>query len=130
LIHAHGSLAPVRFDVVANNLGLTGLFSSGAQYGLMRLSLAGDPASGVSPGFGLKLFVDGQISANLIGMFSLDGQGADYNYFRHQLKTRVRKPTGTSFFNSLGLDAGQLLFQTGADPATSLASDQVRATAF
>jgi len=115
---------PITYAVTTNSLGLTGVFASGSQNALLRLSLAADPANGYSPGFAIKFLVDGQVSANVIGMYSLDTQGDNYNFFFNQLKTRITTPTGTSFFSSLGLEAGLLLFETGAKPATQLNVDQ------
>ena len=123
-IHPHGALVPITWSVVSNSLGLTGVYASGSTSALLRLSLAGDPASGFSPGFAIKFLIDGQVSANLIGMYSLDSQGQNYNFFFNQLKTRIPTPTSNSFFTSLGLEAGLLLFETGATPATQLNPNQ------
>lgn len=123
-IHGRSALAKIKYTVVSNTLGLTGIYNTGAPNGVIRLSLAGDPTNSFSPGFGIKFFVNGQVSANLVGMFSLDGQGANYNFFANQLKTRIAKPTTTNFLTGIAADVGIARFETGAKPATQLDPDQ------
>ena len=87
-IHAHGSVAKVKFNSTENT-PFTGLFK-GADYGLLRLSLTGDPADrGFAPGLALKLFIDGQKSANFSALVSLSGQGNNYNFFANELSNIV-----------------------------------------
>lgn len=87
-IHAHGSVARVKF-VPAANTPFTGLFQE-AEYGLLRLSVTGDPHDrGFAPGLALKLFVDGHPSENVSALVSLTGQGQNYNFFAHELSNIV-----------------------------------------
>jgi len=71
-IHTVGSIAKVKF--VAKSNPFTGIFQ-GADYGYVRLSSAHDPANpvGVAPGMGLKFLRDGVDSANLVSMYSVNG---------------------------------------------------------
>eukprot|EP00656_Telonema_subtile_P029374 TRINITY_DN3251_c0_g1_i9.p1 TRINITY_DN3251_c0_g1~~TRINITY_DN3251_c0_g1_i9.p1 ORF type:complete len:450 (+),score=132.35 TRINITY_DN3251_c0_g1_i9:102-1451(+) len=88
LIHSFGSVAQVKLTAAKNNT-FTGLFE-GADHGVIRLSLAANPAfAGFTPGFGLKFFRDGQPSGNIISMYALSGQGSDYNFFKHSFKNHV-----------------------------------------
>jgi len=124
LVHAYGALAKVVWAVQpdAAALGYTGVYASGSTAAIIRLSLAGKPGS-FSPGFAVKFLIDGQTSANIIGMFSLDGQGTtDFDYFRNQLKTTVPLPANaaSSFITQRGLTE----FETGSTPATNLMPDQ------
>lgn len=83
---------------------LGGLFE-GAEYGVIRASLVKDPNSpclGIpftsgcfSPGIAVKMLRDDTYSGNLIAMDILgEGQGRDFNFFTHPMKTWVPKPTG------------------------------------
>jgi len=124
LVHAYGALAKIVWAVQpdAAALGYTGVYASGSTEAIIRLSLAGKPGS-FSPGFAVKFLIDGQTSANIIGMFSLDGQGTtDFDYFRNQLKTTVPLPANAA--SSFITQSGLTQFETGATPATNLMPDQ------
>jgi hypothetical protein len=87
-IHAHGTVAQVKFRAVPDS-PFTGLFK-GADYGFVRLSVTGDPAHrGFAPGLALKLLIDGQPSENVSALFSLTGQGDNYNFFTHEMSNIV-----------------------------------------
>jgi len=68
-IHTVGNTATVKFTPVSNNEGYTGIFASGADHALIRLSLAKQPdqtkttaaeaLDNFIPGFGLKFLRDG-----------------------------------------------------------------------
>ena len=99
-IHAHGSVAKIRF-VPSENTPFSGLFK-GADSGLLRLSVTGDPADrGFAPGLALKLFIDGKPSANFSALVSLSGQGDNYNFFANELSNIVpeEKSFGPKFIN-------------------------------
>jgi hypothetical protein len=84
LIHARGSVAAVELVAVPSKY--TGLYA-GAK-GLIRLSLAIKPGS-FTPGMGLKLFVDGKASANVLAMQTVAGQGDDTNFFAHEFSNII-----------------------------------------
>jgi hypothetical protein len=87
-IHAHGTVAKIKFVPAANN-PFTGLFK-GADYGLLRMSVTGDPkARGFAPGLAIKFLVDGKPAANVSALVSLTGQGQNYNLFAHELSNIV-----------------------------------------
>ena len=87
-LHAHGVMAKVKFAAVPGN-PYTGLFQ-GADSGLLRLSLTGDPADrGFAPGLAWKAFVDGKPSENVSALYTLSGQGTNYNYFANELSQYV-----------------------------------------
>ncbi len=101
-IHAHGSVAKIKFVPEANT-PFTGLFK-GANSGLLRLSVTGDPADrGFAPGLALKLFVDGKPSENFSALVSLSGQGKNYNFFANEFSNIVseEKSFGPKFINLL-----------------------------
>jgi hypothetical protein len=66
----------VRWESTGNH-PFTGIFASGAKYGIMRQSEVDrvDPEvlNSSSPGFGLKLFRDYMPSANILSMYSHRG---------------------------------------------------------
>jgi hypothetical protein len=99
-IHNVGTVSKVEF--VPANLDLyTGIFK-GAKYGLIRLSSAAKPsdskinplANALGPGMGLKFLRDGMDSANLVSMYSVDGQPGDWNFFSNSFSNHVKDATG------------------------------------
>ena len=87
-IHAHGSVAKIKFSPTKDT-PFTGLFK-GADYGLVRLSVTGDPADrGFAPGLAIKFLVDGAQSENFSALVSLTGQADNYNFFAHEFSNIV-----------------------------------------
>ncbi len=87
-IHPQAVMGRVQFNATGGH-GYTGLFQ-GADHGLMRLSITGDPESrGFAPGLALKLFVDGQPSENISALYTLSGQDDNYNFFANELSNYV-----------------------------------------
>jgi hypothetical protein len=87
-IHARASVAKIRF-IPAADTPFTGLFK-GADHGLLRLSLTGDPSRrGFAPGLAVKFLIDGRLSANFSALVSLDGQGNNYNFFANDFSNIV-----------------------------------------
>ena len=87
-IHAHGSVAKIEFTATKNT-PFTGLFT-GADYGLVRLSVTGDPADrGFAPGLAIKFLVDGTHSENFSALVSLTGQADNYNFFANEFSNIV-----------------------------------------
>jgi len=80
----------VVFNVDAGSTVFTGIFE-GAKEGLIRLSSAVAPSSSqaLAPGMGLKFLRDGMDSANLVSMYSVDGQPGDWNFFSNNFTTHI-----------------------------------------
>jgi hypothetical protein len=110
LIHPLGVAAKVRWVPFANSF--SGIFGSGAE-GIVRLSIASADVSKFGPGMALKLFVDGQASANLVATYSLDSQGPNPDFFLHPLTTVLNPP------QAVALRLGSLVFKA----ALNLISD-------
>jgi hypothetical protein len=97
LIHARGSLAPVKFTVTANPNGHTGLFATGGDSCVARLSTAINPTGGsFTPGMAIKCYRDNQPSGNIISMYSLDGQGSNWDFFANQFSNVIAEPTSAA----------------------------------
>lgn len=135
-LHPYGAMAKVAF-VPATGHSYTGLFK-GAQCGLLRLSVTGDPADrGFAPGLAWKAFVDGKPSENVSALYTLTGQGSNYNFFSNEMsqyvKQEVNESLGTSLIFSLvsskptqlRVDDMAEVTQTGARVATVKAPTQV-----
>ena len=135
-IHPYGVMAKVKFNPVAGN-PYTGLFQ-GANSGLLRLSVTGDPADrGFAPGLAWKAFVDGKPSQNVSALYTLSGQGTNYNFFANELSQyvlpEVNETLGTTTLFSvvsakptkLRLDDMAEVTQTGAAVATPKAPTQI-----
>jgi len=103
-IHAHGSVAKIKFLPTANT-PFTGLFK-GADHGLLRLSVTADPADrGFAPGLAIKFFVDSNPSENFSALVSLTGQDKNYNLFANEFSNIV------PVVNSLGPKLINLIFR-------------------
>jgi hypothetical protein len=110
-VHRFGVAATVKF-IADPASPFTGLFQ-GADCGIIRLSLLGDPfenhastPTAVAPGLALKLFATGKPSANVAAISSLGGQGKNANFFALELSNMVQpaaSPSGVapaSFFDA------------------------------
>jgi hypothetical protein len=98
-IHTVGSTATVKFVASKNTAGYTGVFQ-GADYGIIRLSTGGPydttkPAAGnFVPAFGLKFLRDKVPSANVFGMYSIDGMPS-WNFFDFDFSNHIPGPTSS-----------------------------------
>jgi hypothetical protein len=87
-IHPHGSMATVAFEP-AEGHPYTGIFK-GAECGLLRLSVTGDPADkGFAPGLAWKTFIDGKNSRNVSALYTLSGQDNNHDFFANELSQYV-----------------------------------------
>jgi hypothetical protein len=94
IIHAQGSVALVRLETYANS-SFTGVLAPppvGGARGIMRMSLAIPPTGkrAFTPGFGLKLFIDGRPSLDILAMNHTVGQGRDVNLFANSFTHDLR----------------------------------------
>jgi hypothetical protein len=85
-IHSVGSVGKVRLEV--KNPQFSGIFK-GADYGIIRLSSALDPKDYLAPGMGLKFLRTGMDSANLVAMWSVNGQPGNWNFFANKFTTII-----------------------------------------
>ncbi|CDW86121.1 UNKNOWN [Stylonychia lemnae] len=100
-IHTVGNTATAKFTPVSNNQGYTGIFQSGADHAVIRLSLAKQPDStkptpaqaedNFIPGFGLKFLRDNTHSGNLVAMYGVDGANT-WNFFRQDFSNHIPDP--------------------------------------
>jgi len=109
LIHTIGVLSQGKLIIKNNPKNYTGIFVSGADNIILRMSLAAEPVVTAGevvflPGLVVKYFRDGIPSSNTFAMFSLLGQNS-YNFFKHDLSNHV-----PSFGDWAGIGS-QLLFQ-------------------
>jgi len=93
-IHAVGSVGKVSWKSSGDH-SYTGIFE-GANYGIVRLSLASEPDEAVvntAPGMGLKFLRDGIESSSLVAMFSVDGQES-WNFFANDFQNHIPSISG------------------------------------
>lgn len=96
-IHSVGIHGKVKF-VSNGSHQYTGIFK-GANNGIIRLSSAAKPVVGsqpLAPGMGLKFLRDGQESANLVAMFSVNGTPGDWNFFSKDFVNHIGAATGAA----------------------------------
>jgi hypothetical protein len=87
-IHSVGVVGKVA---LVGGSQFSGIFK-GADYGLVRLSCAIKPTDYLAPGMGLKFLRDGMDSANLVSMWSLNGQPGNWNFFANKFTTIIGGP--------------------------------------
>jgi len=92
LIHAVGLMASAVWTPVSNSLGYTGIFASGSQQVIVRLSSGSQPAtdgtnSGMIPAVALKFLRNGVLSGNIHALAA--GPQASYNFFAHDFTNHV-----------------------------------------
>ncbi len=87
-LHRRGVVAKVKFVPDSTN-EMSGVFQ-GSDCGILRLSLTFNPAQrGVATGLAWKLFRNSTHSANISALYSLSGQGKNYNFFANTLSNIV-----------------------------------------
>jgi len=94
LSHQFAAVAKVQLQIFANSPYTGVLAPGGASIAILRLSVAkyDDPLY-MSPGFALKILIDGKPSVNMHSFFSSEGQSLpDNNYFRTTLTQVVPEP--------------------------------------
>ena len=101
-IHSVGRVAKVKF--IPSSTKYSGIFK-GNNFGIIRLSCAKEPnekqtsaqqaLDNFTPGFGLKFLRDGMPSANLVAMFSVNGQNS-WNFFKNDFTNHIPLPEGTA----------------------------------
>ena len=125
-IHSVGVISKVKL-VSSGNHPFTGVFK-GADQGLIRQSTAAPYSSGtknLKPGMGLKFLRDGHDSANLVAMFSVDGQDS-WNFFGNDWSNHIPVPqskalaplaikfhTATDYIQAVGLSEMAQFDQAG-----------------
>lgn len=100
-IHSVGNVGTVKYTPVENNEGYTGIFKSGADHGLIRLSAAKEPSESKKtaeqafdnfvPGFGLKFLRDGVPSGNMVAMYDVMGTQS-WNFFKQDFTNHIGMP--------------------------------------
>jgi hypothetical protein len=91
LIHTYGAAAKINFKINAGSQ-FTGIFREGNYPGIIRSSLGAIDPTNFIPGVAVKVLLDGRASANMFALFSLDGQGANFNYFNNTFVTTIPDP--------------------------------------
>lgn len=100
LIHARGAVARFRFVPSKSAHGYTGIYESGSDCIIGRLSLAIKPTKTTTvPGLALKFFISGHKSENLHIMNSISGQKS-HNYFEKPFSNIIPPPD--SFVKRMG----------------------------
>jgi hypothetical protein len=94
IIHQQGSVGVVTLEVDEGS-PFTGLLASppvGGGRGLLRMSLAIPPKgkAAFTPGFGLKILIDGRPSVDVLAMNHTVGQGRDFNMFSNTFTHDLR----------------------------------------
>jgi hypothetical protein len=95
----------VEYTVAPNNEGYTGIFESGADHGLIRLSAAkkfdktkssaAEAYDNFTPGFGLKFLRDGVPSGNLVAMYGVNGFDS-WNFFKMDFSNHIPDAQGVA----------------------------------
>lgn len=92
LIHPYGAAAKANF-IIHDNSPYTGIFRPGQRPAVIRPSLAAVNEKNFIPGTAVKVLLDGRPSANMFALYSLDGQGENFNYFANTFTTTIPDPS-------------------------------------
>ena len=96
-IHSVGVVSKCKF-VSTGDHPFTGIFE-GADYGFCRLSSAAGPSSSqpLAPGLSLKFLRDGKPAADVVALYSVNGnpQG-DWNFFSQDFRNHIAAATGAA----------------------------------
>ena len=90
--HTQGLVAKVQWEPVENN-GYSGIFETGSDHVIMRLSEAknlNQHSKGLTPSAAFKFLIDGVESQNIMVMDSFL-ESSSWNFFEEPLKNRVTK---------------------------------------
>jgi len=94
-IHTVGTVGQVEWRSIGDH-PYTGIFQ-GATQGIVRFSMAKEPtasSNNTTPGLGLKFLRNGMDSANLVAMYSVNGQES-WNFFKNNFSNHI-PPAGLS----------------------------------
>lgn len=95
MIHQQGSVGVVTLEIDEGSpySGLLAAPPIGGGRGLLRMSLALPPKgkAAFTPGFGLKLLIDGRPSVDVLAMNHTVGQGRDFNMFSNTFTHDLRE---------------------------------------
>lgn len=99
-IHTVGAVGKCKFRPTGNS-PYTGIFK-GADFGFIRLSAAEKPSfdnflmkgKPLAPGMGLKFLRSGKDSANLVAMYSVEGQPGNWNFFANSFTNHIGPAVG------------------------------------
>ena len=119
--HPRGVSTKVQF-IAAPDSPYTGVFR-GADFGIMRISettMTTPEIAKTAPGYGLKLFRDGIPSANMLTMYSFDGQPS-YNYFKNRWTTILREMSNECSRETLGKKIAEVTDYIGATSVQDMA---------
>eukprot|EP00347_Sterkiella_histriomuscorum_P008135 403346245 len=101
-IHTEGVTCAVKFVPAKDaKTSYTGTLASGADYGVLRFSVGGEPdptqpaLGNFGPAFGLKFLIDGVPSANLVAS---NDDTDTWNYFQKDFSNLIAMPDGPIFF--------------------------------
>jgi len=116
-IHSVGATGKVVFRRYQSKAQYSGIFE-GADHGFIRLSTASKSSNSqaMAPGMGLKFLRNGVDSANLVAMYSLNGQPGEWNYFAHDFSNHIGFPGKSLAFETLGrkfATATDMIFTVG-----------------
>ena len=89
--HTQGVVAKVRWEVVENNMGYTGIYASGSKTAIVRLSqtsILTQHSEGLFPSMAIKFLIDGKLSKNLFALPNMRGTD-NWDFFGQDMKSRV-----------------------------------------
>lgn len=100
-IHTVGNTASFKYTVFPNNERYTGIFESGADHGILRISSATQPDftkttaaeayNNFIPGMGIKFLRSKVHAGTMVAMHSVDGDKS-WNMFRYDFTNHVQDP--------------------------------------
>ena len=121
LVHQQGLVAKAEYTATAAGKIYSGIFSSGDDSAIIRLSDADLHVPGVSPGwnpsFAIKFLRDGMASANQFGMIQFEHIEDNWDFFGNDFQSHLPEHDGTcgpQSFAKFNASAFTQIFQTGS----------------
>ena len=98
LVHQQGLVAKAKFTTNGAGQVYTGIFASGSDSAIIRLSDADLHVPGVSPGwnpsFAIKFLRDGMAAANQFGMLQFEHIEGNWDFFGHDFQSHLPEHEG------------------------------------
>lgn len=131
-MHQQGLVAKATFNTNTAGEAYTGLFTSGSDSAVIRLSDADLNVPGLSPGwnpsFGIKFLRDGMASANQFGMLQFEHIADNWDFFGNDFQSHLpvhEGDCGPNSFAKFNASAFTTIFQTGSNDLASFNEEGV-----
>ena len=93
VLHTQGVVAQVEWIPYPNEMGLSGIYATGSDHVIMRLSETNnltEASKGLLPGAAFKFLIDNEKSENLLAMHSMRSNW-EWDFFARPMSSRIKR---------------------------------------